>query len=677
MIRIGLRLALLAGIADVSIALLQRPESFARPAALVPPILGFAVLVLAVYMPLAWLAGRATGAERRGAAAAALAGGLGVGIMVALLAGIQANAGLSAHTLFKGALSVTVGAALGTAIYRAFGLTSSAGPRAIGPAAALAGALPLLALEVLAAQWLVTYEVDPLFSIAGALVAAALGMCLLATLAIHLRATGRRGGDGSLAFCAAALIAVPLGGLVWPASEGIVASTEAIGRTPRRIVLVSVDTLRADALSAYRPGGTGRRTPAIDALADDGLQFELAYSPAPWTLPSLVSILTGLAPAAHQAVGFESGLGPATTTLAERLAARGYHTAAIVHNDLLSPKRGLSQGFAEYMDLTEPWFGGSVGAALLQRVLPATFPPRSWPSTADHTNTVLEWLDRNADRDFFLWIHYFDPHAPYAPPREYLAGAPPAGVSPTFAEGFEGQKVSMEGVVVPDATERRWVRELYDAEARYVDASLGRLVAWLKQRALYDDTLLVLTSDHGEEFWEHGALGHGHSMYDEVLRVPLVVKLPGARQRGVLPGPVSTVAVTPTILDLAGVPYSDQDMSSPSLRPLFDGRTAAAAPIVSTSQMLFDRRETVRFDRYRYIVSRVDGREELYDLDSDPVERQSVAPARPEEVRRGAELLQAHAAAARALAKRLGIDGPAEALDAETLRRLRSLGYVR
>jgi arylsulfatase A-like enzyme len=225
------------------------------------------------------------------------------------------------------------------------------------------------------------------------------------------------------------------------------------------------------------------------------------------------------------------------------------------------------------------------------------------------------------------------------------------------------------------------VRSLYDAETRYVDADIARIVAALKARALYDDTLIVFTADHGEEFWEHGSLGHGHTMYRELLEVPLIVKLPASHRRSGTPSvvatPVSTVSVTPTVLDVTGVPYSPRDMSAASLAPAFEGAALAPGPIVSTAQMLFDRRETVLFDQYRYIVSTLDGRVELFDHAADPGEQRSIAESSPELVAKGAALLAAHAADARMLARRLGLQDSTREVDEATLRRLRSLGYVK
>jgi len=683
MIRTGLTLALVAGITDVSIALLLRPEGFSRLTALPAPILALAALVFALFLPAAWLARQAARPPHRDQAVTGLAVFAGVALTIALLAGVPLEPTANPHTLYKLALSLGIGGALGVATFAALAARAGAAREARhGQTPMLeiaARALPVLGLEVLLVEWTAIFQVDPLFSAAGVLLAGALGIAMLATLAIYLSAARTRAADWALAACVVTLAAMPLVPRVWPAAGVSVSapvSAQGVARAPRHIVLISVDTLRADAVSVYR-GGSGRSTPAIDALAADGVRFEHAYAPAPWTLPSLVSLVTGVAPSVHHAVGFDARLDGSATTLAERLSGRGYYTAAILHNDLLSPIRNLGQGFDHYEDLGAPWFGESLGASLLHRLSPARFPGKDWPSTADHTQLVIDWLDRNQSRDFFLWVHYFDPHAPYAPPLDYLDGAP----APGMGAAFEGQKETLEGFVITTSDERRWVRSLYDAEARYVDANVGRIVGALKQRSLYDDALVVFTADHGEEFWEHGSLGHGHSMYQELLQVPLIAKLPASRRRSgmatVVATPVSTVSVTPTVLDLAGVPYSPRDMSAASLAPALDGTAPEPTPIVSTAQMLFDRRETVLFDHYRYIVSTLDGRVELYDHAADPGEQRSIAESSPQLVARGAALLAAHSAEARTLARRLGLQDSTRAIDEATLRRLRSLGYVK
>jgi arylsulfatase A-like enzyme len=237
----------------------------------------------------------------------------------------------------------------------------------------------------------------------------------------------------------------------------------------------------------------------------------------------------------------------------------------------------------------------------------------------------------------------------------------------------------MQGFFVPSVQEREAIRSLYDGEVRYIDANIERVLGTLKRLHLYDDSLIVFTSDHGEEFWEHGRLGHGHSLYDELLRVPLIVKLPGSKQRGRTAVAVSTASVTPTILDASGIRYDAGNVSVPSLLPLIDraAGTYTEFPIVSGAQIMFDRHEAVFFEGYKYIVSAVDGKEELFDLSADPREQNSVAALAAGRIEQAHRLLQAHSASAASLRKRLRIEEGAIQADEDTVRRLRTLGYLK
>ncbi|MCA9573630.1 MAG: sulfatase-like hydrolase/transferase, partial [Myxococcales bacterium] len=174
----------------------------------------------------------------------------------------------------------------------------------------------------------------------------------------------------------------------------------------------------------------------------------------------------------------------------------------------------------------------------------------------------LAWLDAGGDAPSFLWLHYFDVHQPYTPaPRFRPAGEPPPGVGWRFDRFREVRS----GHFVPDEAQRDWIARLYLAEVRQLDAELGRLLDALRARGRYDDALIVLVSDHGEELWDHGGFEHGHTVHDELLRVPLFVKLPGARHAGVVRGPVSIEAVAPTVLALCGQDAAGAWLSSAPL----------------------------------------------------------------------------------------------------------------
>ncbi len=272
------------------------------------------------------------------------------------------------------------------------------------------------------------------------------------------------------------------------------------------LILVTIDTLRADALGSY--GASGSPTPVLDAIAERGTRFARAYSPAPLTLPSHSSMMTGLQPPAH---GVRNNgayvLAEDAQTLAERLKDEGYDTAAFVSAAVLEKRFGLAQGFDHYDDATS----GGEGAFYAER------------SARDTNARVVEWVDGRGDaaRPAFLWIHYFDPHAPYEPP------AP-------FAERF------------PDAP--------YTAEVAATDAALGELLEMLDTRGLLARSLLAVTADHGESLGEHGEDTHALTLYDATQHVPLLIAGPTVPRGEVSERLASLVDLAPTLLALLGAP---------------------------------------------------------------------------------------------------------------------------
>ena len=442
------------------------------------------------------------------------------------------------------------------------------------------------------------------------------------------------------------------------------------------VIVISADTLRADRLSCYRRE-RAVATPGIDALADDGILFERSTSAAPWTLPSLASIMTGLSPSVHSVVDVDSRLPDSVTTLAESMQRAGYHTGAIVLNDLLHPKSNLVQGFDDYNFLTFPSYGRSIGRRALETVFPMHFPVPAWPTTDDVTARTLRWIEENRDRDFFLWVHYYDPHAPFTPPARYL---PDANPPPRLGPRFVSQRAVLSGIEIPSRSERAWIEVLYSAEVKYLDDNVARLLEGLKVRGLYDRALVVFTSDHGEEFWEHGAQGHGHTLYQELLSVPLIVKLPGSSIRGRVAMRVSTESLMPTILDLCGLSFDSERFSSTSVKPWLrsDGGHRSPKAIVGSAQVLFDHRQTVLFEEFKYIRSLIGDEEELFDLGADPGERHSLARTERGVVDRARRLLEAHEQTSKRLREHLGIvRGERVDFDEETFERLKALGYVR
>ena len=321
-----------------------------------------------------------------------------------------------------------------------------------------------------------------------------------------------------------------------------------------------------------------------------------------------------------------------SVTLAEALRHAGYRTGAFVASTVLGPDVNLTQGFEEVHRSPGPWLGSSFGAGLLRRHMDRFRPGEAPPP--DLAGLAAGWLRRHREDDFFLWVHFFDPHAPYGPPRSYMAGRqPPAGGKWRF-EGWDEEAIR-DGTWVPTLAERNWIRQLYQGEVRYVDDFAGRLLAELKSLGLYDDTFVVLLSDHGEEFWEHAGYGHGHTLYDELLHVPFLLKLPRAAHAGPIDVPVSTASLMPTVLGLCNLALPSGYPAEPSLLPLLRGdRTAAPAPLLSLGLNRFEDRRAIRFGRFKYIRWDLTGREEASTISpaipaSGSISRPSPAPSWP------------------------------------------------
>ena len=389
------------------------------------------------------------------------------------------------------------------------------------------------------------------------------------------------------------------------------------------VVVITIDTLRADRLGCY--GYARAETPNLDALAREGVLFRTAFTTVPLTVPAHTSIFTGLYPAGHGVRDNDGALSERPETLAALLRRSGYATAAFVGSAVLERRAGLARGFDHYGDRFGATNSGA-HAETLER--PAT----------EVVQEALDWLSRHPESRQFLWLHLFDPHDPYAPPQPFLdrhAGRP------------------------------------YDGEIAAVDAALGKLFDYLRKTGQYDRALIVVAGDHGEGLGEHGEPNHGLFLYEATIRVPLLLKLPGAQRRGdVVESPVSLIDVLPTILDRLGLPGMPgiEGQALLSAQP-----NAASRGIYSESLYLqfhfgWSEQRSLRTARYKYIEST---RPELYDLERDPGETRDLAA--------GNHTL------AESLQKRLR-DSPgyrfatpapaARAQDRERLERLASLGYV-
>jgi len=451
---------------------------------------------------------------------------------------------------------------------------------------------------------------------------------------------------------------------------------------PRWTLLISVDTLRADHLGTY---GYDRATsPVIDALGREGVVFEDVTSTAPWTLPAHASMLTGLYPSHHGATGFARAMSPHLPTLATTLSGRGYETAAVVNTTHLKPDFGVVRGFEEYRYVEES----------VDRVGPST-----WV-----TDQAIEWLQERRAEPGFMFVHYYDVHASYfsLPKYEQMFTTPYDGVvdgsgkqlySYLLDEGFaercrrnpqaEGCRTWIadpEFATTPriefdDADLRRLI-ELYDAGVRQMDAEIGRLVDFLRREDMLDDTLLILTSDHGDEFLEHGGLLHSRDQYQELLRVPLIMRGPGVGAGVRIDTPVSLVDIVPTVLALLGEePLAAVDGLDLSQLWQRDARSPGREgedpfrdrPLLAEASAE-NLKLAVRRGRYKLHYDRVRGTQELYDLEEDPGERVDLSQREPAIAAELRELLQARPGA--------GSSGEVVELSPADRQRLEALGYV-
>ena len=402
-----------------------------------------------------------------------------------------------------------------------------------------------------------------------------------------------------------------LAGLWWIATDRA---------APRGLVIVTLDTTRADRLSPY--GFMNVSLPHLERLAREGVVFDRATSVAPLTLPAHTSLFTGLLPP-HHGVGdnADAELADAQTTLAEVLSAQGFRTAAFVGSVVLDPDRGLKQGFEEY---------ASVGANDRAQPLAGQRPANEVVSDA------IRWLDTVGESRFFLWVHLYDPHRPYDPPEPHR---------------------SLYG------------HNLYVGEIAFADAEIGRLLSAVNQKGMLDRSVILVAGDHGESLGDHGERDHGIFIYESVLRVPLIVRAPR-----MAPSRVAEVVrltdVMPTVLELLGVPSPPTD--GVSVVDLMTGRRRDLK-LEAYSESLYPERlglsplRALREDRFKLIVA---PRPELYDLFDDPFEQRNIYDDR----RALAETMAARVAA---IAKGRGSDPAARTVATPDVQaRLASLGYV-
>ncbi|RMF23435.1 MAG: hypothetical protein D6760_05325 [Deltaproteobacteria bacterium] len=410
------------------------------------------------------------------------------------------------------------------------------------------------------------------------------------------------------------------------------------------VVLISADTLRADHVGAY--GYPRPVTPNIDRLAEGGVLFENAISQSSWTRPAHLSIMTGLYPAEHGVIALKDRrrLPDDVPTLAGVLAEHGYRTAAFTGGVNVSAAFGFDQGFQEYRS-NGKYF-------------------------RDNLEDTRYWLDQHAGERFFLWWHGYDPHTPYLtdPIDRKALGLPD-----------QPPRKGLRKACASRAAEHRIRNYLaeYDGAIHRADRYIGKLLDELDRRGLRDHTLIVFTSDHGEEFVEHGGCFHLNTLYEEVLRVPLIFSAPGLAPRRVHALIPASVSIAPTILELVGI--REHPLPGPSLAAAVLGGEPSEMPIVSETMRStqFEKGHghlrSLRLGSMKLIDWITLGRRELYDLRSDPSEHKPITE--------GPALAEASSELERWLAEHpRAIEGSGSSVCKEEQRRIdeemKSLGYL-
>jgi len=413
------------------------------------------------------------------------------------------------------------------------------------------------------------------------------------------------------------------------------------------VLLIVMDTARADHLSCY--GYPEKTTPGLDRLASQGTLFEQVISAGSWTLPSHATIFTGLYLHDHKTTAENWNLAPEFTTLAEVLLAAGYDTAGFSCNPWLGKGTGLTQGFRTFLDLwrdPRPRRQGDDGAELA-------------------TQYLLDWIDSAATgRPFFAFVNFMEPHLPYDPPAGFESDFVPKDADAGELAELRGWKHPREvgyilhvpGYEVSDH-QFRLLRALYDGEIAYLDSKIDELIRGLAERNVLEDTLLIITSDHGEHIGDHGLMDHKMSLYEALIHVPLIVRYPRAVPQGVrIHGPVQTNDLFPTVLRLCGIERPAPSGSAPlpfdndtATRELTFAEFGPPTEFLRILRRRFPEAPYARFDRslvavrgprYKYIWAS-DGRSELYDIADDPDETREVSATFPNVTREMAERVRA------------------------------------
>lgn len=378
------------------------------------------------------------------------------------------------------------------------------------------------------------------------------------------------------------------------------------------VLLIVLDTTRVDRLGCY--GDTRGLTPNIDDLAASGIRFETAYAHAPWTLPSMASLLTSMYPTVHGAggrIGQFTPLSEHVTTVAEAFRSAGYRTAEIINVIFLSDKFGMTRGF-DHVDFFEETSNEVMRPAL------------------ETTDAALAWIKANRNKPFFLMVHYFDPHLTYSPPpefrRRFADERDRDGDDPLFGKRRDMVELRAGRIDLSTLPMDR-LEKLYNGEIAYTDQQVGRLLDEIYAMGLGNDVVIALTADHGEEFLDHGGFEHGHTVFEELIRVPLILAGRDVPAGLVARDLVGLIDVAPTLCQLADIEIP-KTFRGQTLTPAFESASLLKRAMYSEGNMWDDMWFALREDHYKLVLNppRV---VRLHDLADDPREQDDIK-ARPD-----------------------------------------------
>jgi arylsulfatase A-like enzyme len=385
------------------------------------------------------------------------------------------------------------------------------------------------------------------------------------------------------------------------------------------VLLIGVETLRADHLGCL--GYHRNTTPALDRLASEGALFTKAFATSSWTMPTMVSVLTSLYPGMHEAIHWEKKRATGARTCAEILREHGYATVAVVSNPALESDHGFDTGFDLYDDFS---FRLNVRGDLFGDNDDITRSIYNGAVTNETVNKVaVGWLEKNYKKRFLMFLFYFDAHHDYVPPAPF---------DQVFDSNYDG---SINGRSIrhdlrkgprPSDRDLEHIMALYDGELLYTDECILRLLDKYKEFGILDDTLVVVVGDHGDEFFEHGGTSHAFTLYNEVIRVPLIFRWPAAIPAGGrIDALVSQVDIMPTILDYLGIKYEGV-VQGVSLRPLIEQKSEKLHDIVYAEVSVEEHRvfSAAITERYKLILDMETGHTQLFDWCADPSEQNDI-----------------------------------------------------